>query len=189
MAENERKLVMAYNLTKDQIATLMKQCPQCDYRYVETWTDFIAIPSSLVIADMSDMNEEDKRAVFNFYKDIEPSPEHIIITNGIDGNQDPKIRSVEVINDFWDDERRIRTVMLSILHDTARDVDFSRRLSLALNIQKMICKNPGISSKKMAKALELSERSIRRYIDTLRMAGALIEYRDKGWFCEWAVWD
>lgn len=185
----DRKLILAYNLTKEQIATLIKLSPQCDYRYVEVWSDFIAISSSLVIADMSDISAEDRATIFKFYKEIEPSPEHLIITGGIDENSDPHIKSVDVISDFWDDESKIKTTLLKVLHDTAKDVDISTRLSRLLIVQKIICENPRITTKEIAANLEVSERSVKRYIDTLRMSGADIRYTANGWHSEIAVWD
>ena len=96
-------------------------------------------------------------------------------------------RFLEIISDVEDNI--LKTTILRCLRDTAKDVDFSRRIMLSLKVMKCICNHPGISTKELALAVEISERSVKRYIDTLRMAGAMIEYVNKGWKCELALWD
>jgi predicted DNA-binding transcriptional regulator YafY len=49
---------------------------------------------------------------------------------------------------------------------------------------KEIVDNPGCSTKDIARNVAISERSVKRYIDTLNVAGAIIEFRSKGWYCE-----
>ena len=47
----------------------------------------------------------------------------------------------------------------------------------------MIDDNPGITSKEIADAIELTPRSVTRYIETLNVAGESIVYnnKSKGW--------
>jgi predicted DNA-binding transcriptional regulator YafY len=54
---------------------------------------------------------------------------------------------------------------------------------------KEIVDNPGCSTKDIARNVAISERSVKRYIDTLNVAGAIIEFRSKGWYCEVPIWD
>jgi hypothetical protein len=183
----DRKRIMLFGLGDKEITLLVKCLPQCDFTYAEVWIDIIAIPADLVIADFSGLDDESIEVIYDFYKQIEPSPEQIFITNS--KNKEVKIKSVRYVYNLFESEQNARTMVLGALHDTSRDVDFSRRLLLALDIMKMICSNPGISTKELAKAEELSERSIKRYIDVLRMAGADIEYKDRGWHCNMALWD
>ena len=182
----KRKRVMLFGLKDKEISMLIKSLPQCDFMYSEVWTDIIAVPSDLVIANFEELDEDSIDAIYCFYRDIEPSPEQIIITN-VKNKQ--KIKSVRYVENLFESETTARTTVLSALHDTLRDVDFSRRIIITLDIMSKICMHPGITTKELAECEELSERSIKRYIDTLRMAGAIINYKDKGWHSEMAIWD
>ena len=71
------------------------------------------------------------------------------------------------------------------LKKTRRDVDYSRRIMLAIKILHLIRRNPGITSRKLSEMVEgVSIRSVKRYIRSLQAAGILIDYHDKGWVCE-----
>ena len=61
--------------------------------------------------------------------------------------------------------------------------NFSVVVANTLFVLSAIRKTPGISTKKLAEKLEVSERSVQRYIETLRIAGEWIEYdaASKGW--------
>lgn len=184
---SDRKRIMLFGLKDEQITALVKCFSQCDFTYARDWRDIIAFASDLVIADFSELQTEEIAVIYDYYKQIEPAPEKMIITNA--NQYKENIKSVIYQEDLFESERSTRTKVLGTLHDTMRDVDFSRRLVMSLNIMRTICHHPGISTKELADLEEISQRSIKRYIESLRMAGAIINYQDKGWHCEFAVWD
>lgn len=61
--------------------------------------------------------------------------------------------------------------------------NFSIIVANTLFVLSAIKKTPGISTRESAEKLEVSERSVQRYIETLRIAGEWIEYDTalKGW--------
>ena len=61
--------------------------------------------------------------------------------------------------------------------------NFSIIVANTLFVLSAIKKTPGISTRELAEKLEVSERSVQRYIETLRIAGEWIEYDTalKGW--------
>lgn len=63
-------------------------------------------------------------------------------------------------------------------------VAFSEQISNVLYVLKRILAKPYITRKKIAEELELSERSIQRYIETLNIADEEIFYDTKkhGWY-------
>lgn len=183
----DRKRIMLFGINDDEIALLMKNLSQCDFTYADVWTDIIALPADLVVANLKSINDDEISVIYDYYKQIEPSPEQIIITNS--KNREEKIKSVRYVNNLFESERLTRTTILSALHDTLRDVDFSRRMVLTLKIMRSICNHPGITTKEISEMEEISERSVKRYIDTLRMSGAIIDYKERGWHCDMAVWD
>ena len=84
------------------------------------------------------------------------------------------------MENLFESETTDRTTILSSLYDTLRDVDFLRRIVITLDIIRKICMHLVITMKKLAECEKLSERSVKRYMDILRMEGAIINYKDKG---------
>ena len=64
--------------------------------------------------------------------------------------------------------------------------EFSSKISLALRMVILIKRNPGISTAVLADKLDMSTRSVQRYIETLRMSGEWIDYDTSlhGWRLE-----
>ena len=64
--------------------------------------------------------------------------------------------------------------------------EFSSKISLALRMVILIKRNPGISTTVLAEKLDVSPRSVQRYIETLRMSGEWIDYDTSlhGWRLE-----
>lgn len=77
---------------------------------------------------------------------------------------------------IFDEDGQAEIILLKNLHETKKDYDFSRRLVDIIRLQRDIVMNAGITTKELVLE-ETSERTIRRNIDTLNMAGALIEHR------------
>ena len=187
MKEKNRHLIMMFGLAANQIELIMRELPQCDYRYAECWQDIIALSADLIILNPSELSMEEIAVLTQYYKEIEPSTERLIITEPC--KEMEKIKNVEYMEALFEESYRIRTLALRCLHETVKDVDYSRKLVLSLTIMRVICKHPGITTNEISKITELSPRSVNRYIDALRMAGADIEYREKGWHCKVALWD
>ena len=79
----------------------------------------------------------------------------------------------------------IPLILMKNLKRTRRDVDYSRRIMLAIKILHLIMRNPGITTRKLTEKVEgVSSRSVKRYIRSLQAAGILIDYQDKGWVCQ-----
>lgn len=187
MEDKDRHIILLYGLNVNQIGTMIREVPECDYRYAKCWQDVIAIPADLLIVNPMEVGEEGLEVLAQFYKEIEPSPEQLILSEPCDMLE--SIESVEYIENLFEEPYKVRTIVLRYLHKTVKDIDYSRRISLGLNIMRIICKYPKITTKEISEMTELSQRSVKRYIDTLRMAGADIEYDGKGWQCNIALWD
>ncbi len=187
MEEKSRRVIMMYGLTAGQIEIMMRELTQCDYRYAECWQDVIAIPADLVIVNPTEVSLEGIDVLAQFYREIEPSAERLVLTAPCEKLE--KNKNVEFIENLFERPDRIRGVALRYLHETIKDVDYSRKLVLGLTIMRAICKYPGITTKEISEMTELSIRSVKRYIDALRMAGADIDYVKKGWHCKIALWD
>ena len=92
-------------------------------------------------------------------------------------------RAVKCFESFDALNGELKYLLLSA-HKTAKGLhDFSSRLALAIRILKLIEQHPGITSGELAETVEISRRSVQRYIETLRMAGEWVEYDTslRGW--------
>lgn len=187
MEEKNCNRILLYGLKADEMEQVMKVLSGCEFKYATDWQDIIAIPADLIIANLKDASDECKKTVAQYYKEIEPAEVRLILVEYI--SELEKIKSVEYIKEFLENEKIIRVTALKCLHESKRDVDFSERISRILMVMRDICKYPGISTKELSDRFEVSERSIKRYIDTLRMSGAEIEYKNRGWHCVLALWD
>ena len=187
MEDKKRKIIMMHGLSAEEMQKIMKASPESSYIYAEAWQDIMAIYANLIIANPDAINIEGKKAIAEFYKDIEPSPERLILTSKC--NELNGIKGIEMYENLFMEENILKTTILRCLRENTNDVDFSRRLMLALKIMKYICNHPGITTKELADAIEISDRSVKRYIEALRVAGAIIVYENKGWKCKLALWD
>lgn len=187
MEEKNCNRILLYGLKAEEMEKVMKALSSCEFIYATDWQDIIAIPADLIIANLKDTTEECKKAISQYYKEIEPAEVRLILVEYV--LELDKIKSVEYIEDFLKNDEIIRVTALKCLHETKRDVDFSERISRILMVMRDICKYPGISTKELSDRFEVSERSIKRYIETLRMSGAEIEYKNRGWYCVLALWD
>ena len=91
---------------------------------------------------------------------------------------------IEIIPDFFDFPDSVPLIIMKNLKETKRDVDFSRRIMYAIKIIRLIEEKPGITTKEIGIKTELSERSVKRYIRSIQAADVMIEYRNKGWYCD-----
>jgi hypothetical protein len=184
---DERNKILLYGLSAEEMQKVMKVASENLYIYTETWQDIIAVYANLSIVNPNKLSEEAKLAIAQFYKEIEPAESRLVLT--CECKEFNGIKNVEICKNMFQEEAIVKTTILRCLHENERDIDFSRRLMLALKIMKCICNHPGKSTKELAQALEISDRSVKRYIEALRTAGADIVYENKGWKCNIALWD
>ena len=76
--------------------------------------------------------------------------------------------------------------LLSAHSKAKKAKDFSKQLMDCLLIMKLIRSHPGIRTQELVKELELSTRTVQRYISTLQAAGEWIAYdhTKKGWYLQ-----
>lgn len=196
MSDEVRNTVLFYGLTPTQEDFIMKKVSNCDFRIAGCGTDLIAMPADLLLVNPNELSQQEKESLAEFYKEIEPAEVSLILTD--DCKEFERIKKVYVEKKIFDEDGQAEIILLKNLHETKKDYDFSRRLADIIRLQRDIVMNAGITTKELAILEETSERTIRRNIDTLNMAGALIEHRKikgdnhgnaKGWFSEMAIWE
>ena len=188
--------ILFYGLSPLEEDFLMRKCASYEYRIAEDVNDLIAIPADLLVVNPNELDFDDQKLLATFYKEIEPAEVSLILTDDCSAFKD--IKKVYVEKNLFGEGSDAEIVFLKNLHQTKRDYDFSRRLADIIRLQRDIVFNAGITTKELACLEEKSERTIKRNIETLNMAGAIIEHRKidngshgntKGWFSEMAIWE
>ena len=171
--------IILFGLSENEMDMIRNCGLRYDYFPFEVWQDVVAHYAELSIINPRTLEDSEKKALAEFYHDIDPCDEKVILTN-----EDPNFRGIsfiEVIPDLFDFPESIHIVLMKALKETKRDVDFSVRIMLAIKIMKLIENNPGITTKQISERIECSDRSTKRYINSLRSAGLMIEYQNRGW--------
>lgn len=148
-------------------------------------TDLFAIDHLLIIVNVSCVPYSEMQQLVSYYKQV-PDPSESVVLVGDCSQFDIGNRMV-VYAEFDALQENLKYLLLAAHKQRKNAESFSRSISYALLILKMITENPGISSKEIADRLELSPRSVTRYIETLNMSGESIVYNRKqnGWRLEY----
>ena len=92
-------------------------------------------------------------------------------------------KEVSVYPTFEEFSDNAKYVLLSAYRRSKKNENFSATLANSIMILSLIRNKPFVTTKELAEKLELSERTVQRYIETLRVAGEWIEYdvSRRGW--------
>lgn len=181
------KQVGTYGLKKEEIAYIEKHLPQkeCFLMDAGIVTDIIAVAEFAVIVNADSMTQEDKEMLFDFYGEIAPFSETVIFIGQVSIPDNLK-KSILVYESFESLKENLKYILLSAYRKQKKSENFSATLANAILILSTIRKKPYVTSAELAEKLELSQRSVQRYIETLRVAGEWIEYdtAHKGWYLQ-----
>ena len=148
-------------------------------------TDIITRASFALIINPYNIAEDELDFYVDFYKDCDGCTESVILTQNREGVKErfKDIKAV-VFNDLVEMEQNLKYELLQTLHKTNKIDGFSNSLSQAIMILFAIRNKPYITTKELAIKIEKTERTVQRYIETLRCAGEWIEYdrQKKGWY-------
>ena len=175
--------IILYGLSEDEANKIEKHIykDSIDVLVTNCVTDILAHDSSLIIINKNQLSAEDEEIIYSFYDDVGAFAETVIMLGRGSGSKTlPKIMYYK---SFAELENNIEYFIMDALGKKQKAESFSRSLSYALAILKMITENPGITTKLISEKLEISTRSVTRYIETLNVAGECIVYDNKsrGW--------
>ena len=189
--ENNKKInysdydcsIMVYGLTKKQISIISKNIPR-NLKAVITKTDcyidiFALTTAEFYIVDSTSISEKDMEG-FNelYYEAYYKNRIHFM-------SKEKRLKKHhKFFKDEKDFEKNISYVLLGFISEHKKRAAFSEQISNVLYVLKRILSKPYITTKEIAEGLELSERSVQRYIETLNIAGEEIFYDTKkhGWY-------
>lgn len=178
------RTIVVMGLNTDEIDIVKKNVPhkECEIIDIDDVRDILAMSEFAVIVRADTLKNEDMNLLYEFYSEIAPFSETVML---IGKAQVPDIltRNIMVYADFEELKDKLKYVLLSAYRRQKKSENFSATLANAITILSLIRKQPHITSAELADKLELSQRSIQRYIETLRVAGEWIEYdtEKKGW--------
>lgn len=175
--------IMVYGLTKKQISIISKNIPR-NLKTVITkadcYLDIFVLPiAEFYIVDSKKVKTEDMENfnecyVETFYKN----------TTYFMSKEKRLKKHHKFFKDEKDFEKNISYVILGFISEHKKRAAFSEQIANVLYVLKRILAKPYITTKEIAEELELSERSVQRYIETLNIVGEEIFYDTKkhGWY-------
>lgn len=178
------KLIATFGLNEDENAYIEKNLPQkeCEIMDTDVVTDIVASSEFAVIVRADAMSQEDVDLLYDYYGEVAPLSETVIFIG--DAMIPAKLKNhIAVYKDFDTLKENLKYILLSAYRKQKKSENFSATLANAILILSTIRRQPYITSAELAEKLELSQRSVQRYIETLRVAGEWIEYdtAHKGW--------
>jgi len=183
----ENTFIGTYGLSESQIELIKENIPtkKCEVMNTDCFTDIIATSEMAVIVAWDKLYDEDRGILVEFYSEIAPFSETLILIGDVDIPTDLK-KHVSVYDSFDRFTENIKYVLLSAYRRSKKNENFSSTLANSIMLLSLIRKKPYVTTKELAEKLELSERTVQRYIETLRIAGEWIEYdvSHRGWMLQ-----
>lgn len=177
-------LIATFGLNEDENAYIEKNLPQkeCEIMDTDVVTDIVASSEFAVIVRADAMSQADMDLLYDYYGEVAPLSETVIFIGDV--MIPAKLKNhIAVYKDFDTLKENLKYILLSAYRKQKKSENFSATLANAILILSTIRRQPYITSAELAEKLELSQRSVQRYIETLRVAGEWIEYdtAHKGW--------
>lgn len=184
----QANLIATCGLSDEENTSVKKYLPQknCEIMCTDDVRDVIATNEFAVIMKVDAISKVDMEMLLSFYEEIVPFSETVVFIGDMVMPESLK-NHITLYKDFEMISDNLKYILLSAYRKQKKSENFSASLANAIMILSEIRKKPFITSSELAQKLEMSQRSIQRYIETLRVAGEWIEYDtvNKGWkLCE-----
>lgn len=177
--------IFTYGFTAIEENIIEKLLPNKKSVLVSTdcFTDLIACNSYAILVHAASVADEDFKMLWNYYLEAGANASETVIIVGNIGIPKQLIKRIKVYSSFEELCQELKYILLSAYRSHKKTVNFSVTLANAIMILSKIRCCPGITTIQLSKELEMSQRSVQRYIATLTAAGEWIEYDRnlKGW--------
>lgn len=184
----ETKNIFTYGLTEKEESVLKKSLPKKDidiFDITDAATDIVSRSNFALIINLDNISSDDLQFFVDFYSDADDSTETIVFTSGEEWVLD-KFKKVKTIvyKDLFEMEQKLKYDLLKAYQRTAKSNAYSDKLTMLIKILFAIRNKPYITTKELADTIERTDRTVQRYIETLRCAGEFIGYdrQKKGWY-------
>lgn len=177
--------VTTFGLTDVQNDAVRHNLPVQDYKLFDTDapTDLIAISAAAIIINATALDQDSIEMLWDFYSQVNGCTDETVIWLGEPKPPAELQKYLKCYTSFAEIERKLKYLLLDAHTKSKKSSEFSKSILYALRILAEIRKRPGVTSRQLSEQLEISVRSVQRYIETLRCAGEWIEYdtAKKGW--------
>lgn len=180
--------VTTFGLSKEQSIVVENSLPAKGYELLDTDapTDLIAISAVAIIINAAALDAESREMIFDYYIEVSDCTDETVFWIG--SPKPPKnLRTKFKCYERFDElAANLKYHLLSAHSKSKKAKDFSKQLMECLLIMKLIRSRPGIRTQELVEELELSTRTVQRYISTLQAAGEWIAYdhTKKGWYLQ-----
>ncbi len=182
------KNIFTYGLTQQEECVLNKSLPKKDIDITDITdaaTDIVSRSNFALIINLKNISNDELQVFEDFYSDADDSAETIVFTSGKEWVLD-KFKKVKTIvyKDLFEMEQKLKYDLLKAYQRTAKTNAYSDKLAMLIKILFTIRNKPYITTRELADRIERSDRTVQRYIETLRCAGEFIGYdrQKKGWY-------
>lgn len=178
-------LVGTFGLTESENQIVDSLLPDgTELMVTDNATDLIAGNTFFNILRPYALSTQDLDFLMGFYEEvgIEGTPIQVI-ADGAPFDTGDVHRVMKVWPSFDAMLHRLELLLLTYWSHNKRSENFSASLSSSIQILSTIRRKPGVTTKELAEKLEVSTRTVQRYIESLRVAGEWIEYDQsiRGW--------
>lgn len=178
--------VMTFGLTKMQNESVGKVLPikECELYVTDVPEDLIAISASAVIINAEKLSKSNVDVMFDYYTEIGKSADETVYWIGVPEPPKQLQKVIRTYSCFDELSVELKYQLLTAYRKSRKAKDFSRKMADCIKIISLVKARPGIKTQEIAERLEVSTRTVQRYISTLQVAGEGIEYDNtkKGWF-------
>ena len=178
--------VMTFGLTKMQNESVGKVLPikECELYVTDVPEDLIAISASAVIINAEKLSKSNVDMMFDYYTEIGKSADETVYWIGVPEPPKQLQKVIRTYSCFDELSVELKYQLLTAYRKSRKAKDFSRKMADCIKIISLVKARPGIKTQEIAERLEVSTRTVQRYISTLQIAGEGIEYDNtkKGWF-------
>lgn len=180
--------VMTFGLDKEQNEIVKDNLPVKGYELYDADdpTDLIAISASALIINAAALDEESRQMIFDFHTEIGDCSDETVFWIGYPKPPHPLRARFIGYESFAELTVKLKYHLLSAHKKSKKARAFSKQLMDCLQIMKLIRSRPGIRTQELVDELELSARTVQRYISTLQATGEWIAYdhSKKGWYLQ-----
>lgn len=178
-------LIGTYGLSESQLNIIRDNVPakKCEVMDTDCFTDIIATYAIADVVVWDKLQENDKGILVDYYTQIDAASETLFLIGNKEDIPKTLLKSVSVYPSFEEFTKNAKYVLLGAYNRKKKNENYSAILSKCILILSLMRKKNYITTKEIAEKLECSERTVQRYIETLRAAGEWIEYdiSHKGW--------
>lgn len=177
--------IITYGLTDKENSSILKNIPASDYKVMNTEcaADIIAFSASAVLVNAAKLSNNDYNMIIDYYTEINGCTYETVIWIGTPVPQGALKNQFKCYESFDMIEDNLKYILLSAHSKSQKAASFSKKLADGIKILSLIRNRPGITTHELAETMELSQRTIQRYITSLQAANEWIEYNraKKGW--------